>query len=78
LRFFAPGEDRLLLVNLGIDTFIAAAPEPLLAPLPGMDWRVLWSSEDPDYGGSGRLSEESADGWSIIGKSTCFFAGSSR
>lgn len=78
LRFFAPGEDRLLLVNLGIDTFIAAAPEPLLAPLPGMDWRVLWSSEDPGYGGSGGLSEESADGWSTIGKSTCFFAGSSR
>ena len=26
-------------------------PEPLLAPPEGLQWEVLWSSEDPDYGG---------------------------
>jgi maltooligosyltrehalose trehalohydrolase len=77
LRFFAPAEDRLLLVNLGIDAVVAAAPEPLLAP-DRMYWRALWSSEDPCYGGSGGRCEESATGWSIVGKSACFFAGFPR
>ena len=29
------------------------APEPLLAPPPGHRWEVRWSSEDPQYGGTG-------------------------
>jgi hypothetical protein len=28
-------------------------PEPLLAPLAGRAWQVLWSSEAPFYGGGG-------------------------
>ena len=62
---------------LGIDAVVAAAPEPLLAP-DRMYWRALWSSEDPCYGGSGGRCEESATGWSIVGKSACFFAGFPR
>ncbi len=54
LRFFAPdGLDRLLVVNLGTDTELCPIPEPLLAEPAGCEWRLLWSSEDPKYGGLG-------------------------
>jgi maltooligosyltrehalose trehalohydrolase len=43
----------LLLVNLGRALRLAPAPEPLLAPPPGRAWRLLWSSDDPRYGGDG-------------------------
>jgi maltooligosyltrehalose trehalohydrolase len=48
-----PGDDRLLLVNLGQDLTLEPGPEPLLAPLEDRAWRILWSSEAPDYGGGG-------------------------
>lgn len=47
------GNDRLLLVNLGRDLSLSPATEPLLAPPPGLDWSLLWSSEHPRYGGTG-------------------------
>ena len=76
LRFFAPvGADRLLLVNLGIDTILGAVPEPLLAPPPAMTWQLLWSSENPRYGGAGALPVENETGWLVIGKSTVVLAG---
>lgn len=53
LRFFHDGGDRLLLVNLGPTYRQRAVPEPLIAPVPEMGWRVAWSSEDPAYGGHG-------------------------
>src|SRR6266542_2407724 len=53
LRFFADDGDRLLIVNLGPDLTLRPAPEPLTAPLEGQAWQILWSSEAPDYGGSG-------------------------
>ncbi len=58
LRFFegpcmTSGSDRLLIVNLGRDLVLDAAPEPLLAPPENRTWAVFWSSEDPRYGGSG-------------------------
>src|SRR3954451_12902967 len=57
LRFFAEdsaeGADRLLIVNLGTDLTLAPMPEPLLAPLEDQAWRILWSSEQPAYGGGG-------------------------
>jgi maltooligosyltrehalose trehalohydrolase len=59
LRFFgAAGDDRLLLVNLGSSLHLDPAPEPLLSPPPGTRWRVLWSSQDPRYGGIGALAPE--------------------
>jgi len=68
LRFFAPdGADRLLVVNLGRDLHLDAAPEPLLAPPEGQRWMTLWSSEDPRYGGSGTPPVETNDGWRIPG-----------
>lgn len=54
LRFFGEqGDDRLLLVNLGVDLHLHRAPEPLLAPPRGMRWDIMFSTEDPEYGGSG-------------------------
>ena len=48
-----PTGDRLLVVNLGSTLHARAIAEPLLAPVAGTGWRVLWSSEDPRYGGHG-------------------------
>jgi maltooligosyltrehalose trehalohydrolase len=53
LRFFAEDSDRLLIVNLGPDLTLRPAPEPLVAPLEGQVWQILWSSEMPEYGGGG-------------------------
>lgn len=71
LRFFAEdgggGEenDRLLLVNLGRDLHLDPAPEPLLAPPSAAGWEILWSSEDPRYGGSGAAPVETQENWRI-------------
>jgi maltooligosyltrehalose trehalohydrolase len=79
LRFCAPdGNDRLLLINLGIDTLLGPVPEPLLAPGPGIVWQVVWSSENPRYGGGGALPVENEMGWLVIGKSAVVLAGFSR
>jgi maltooligosyltrehalose trehalohydrolase len=54
LRFFGPADDdRLMLINLGRDLVHDPAAEPLLAPPANTNWKVLWSSEDPRYGGWG-------------------------
>ena len=67
LRFFGQDDDdRLLLVNLGRDLELAVAPEPLLAPPAGRRWSLLWSSEDPRYGGGGGPSLESP--WVLPGE----------
>ena len=62
------GDDRLLLVNLGRDLHMDPAPEPLLAPPGGSCWKILWSSEDPLYGGRGQPPVETRDGWRITGE----------
>jgi maltooligosyltrehalose trehalohydrolase len=69
LRFFggAPGDDRLLLVNLGADLNLESAPEPLLAPPDGKLWGLLWSSEDPRYGGSGTPALDGPNNWRLPG-----------
>ncbi len=61
LRWFDPegkGDDRLLLVNLGVELRLAVAAEPLLAAPEGRRWRILWSTEHPRYGGSGTPEPE--------------------
>lgn len=69
LRFFGAhaGDDRLLLVNLGADLNLESAPEPLLAPPEGKLWELLWSSEDPLYGGGGTATLDGPDNWRIPG-----------
>jgi maltooligosyltrehalose trehalohydrolase len=54
LRWFdAELGDRLLLINLDQELPLPAPSEPLLAPPRGATWQLLWSSEDPRYGGHG-------------------------
>jgi len=68
LRFFGEqDDDRLLLVNLGLDLNLSPAPEPLLAPPDGKEWRVLWSSEDPRYGGMGAPPLDAQEKWFLPG-----------
>lgn len=69
LRFFGmDGEDdRLLIVNFGVDLHLNPAPEPLLGPHEGRLWEVLWSSEDVKYGGLGTPALDSDENWRIPG-----------
>ena len=70
LRYFVEaGQDRLLVVNLGADLHLAQAPEPLLAAPEGKSWHVLWSSENPAYGGSGFIDPDGRDGWRLQAES---------
>jgi maltooligosyltrehalose trehalohydrolase len=69
VRYFGvDGDDRLLLLNLGLDVWLEPAPEPLLAPPFGRRWEVLWSSEDPCYGGCGVAESETQHGWYLPGQ----------
>jgi maltooligosyltrehalose trehalohydrolase len=69
LRYFGEGgDDRLLVVNLGLDLHFDPAPEPLLAPPAGRRWRTLWSSEDPRYGGCGTFPLDSQLNWRMPGQ----------
>jgi maltooligosyltrehalose trehalohydrolase len=75
LRYFGEaGDDRLLLVNLGRDLHLYPAPEPLLAPPEGRAWRLLWSSEDPRYGGGGTPAPEDDAGWHLPGQAALVMA----
>jgi maltooligosyltrehalose trehalohydrolase len=80
LRFFHEDGDRLLLVNLGVDLDLGVAAEPLLAP-PELSldasgppkqvrWQLLFSTENPVYGGGGTRSIEDELGhWRLPGES---------
>jgi maltooligosyltrehalose trehalohydrolase len=64
-------DERLLIVNLGSDLVLIQPNEPLLAPPRSSRWELLWSSEGPEYGGSGNAEVETADGqWQFAGHST--------
>ena len=68
LRFFGnDGDDRLFFVNYGADLHRASLAEPLVAPRPERQWRLLWSSEEKKYGGSGVAPFEDEKGWHITG-----------
>jgi len=74
-----PAGDRLLLINLGADLELDPAPEPLLAPPAGARWQVLWSSEDPRYGGSGAPPpEDDEGGWRLPGQAAIALAPAPR
>jgi maltooligosyltrehalose trehalohydrolase len=75
LRYFAEDEqDRLLIVNLGVDLELARAPEPLLAPPENTMWRLLFSTEDPAYGGCGTPHPETDKGFCFLGESALVLA----
>jgi maltooligosyltrehalose trehalohydrolase len=70
LRYFSPDfqNDRLLVFNLGVNLEFDPAPEPLLAPVSGMRWSELWSSEDARYGCEGTAPLDSNENWRIPGQ----------
>ena len=49
--------------------FLYRITEPLLAPIEGQAWRLLWSSEAPLYGGSGGPAQDAVGDWLISGQS---------
>lgn len=67
LRFFGEVEELLVIVNFGLDLHLSPAPEPLLAPPDNNEWDVLWSTEDPRYGGDGTPQLDTVEGWEIPG-----------
>jgi maltooligosyltrehalose trehalohydrolase len=69
LRFFGgPAGDRLLLVNFGSQVSLDIVNEPLLAPPEHQRWRLIWSSDDPKYGGEGVAHVERWSGWIVPGR----------
>jgi maltooligosyltrehalose trehalohydrolase len=75
VRFFSETEkDRLIFINLGRDLLLATAPEPLLANPEGCNWRLIWSSESPRYGGAGTPQVETEQGWRVPGHAAIVFA----
>ncbi len=79
LRYFG-GEhgDRLVLINFGRDLHLDPAPEPLLAAPWKAAWKVIWSSEDPKYGGYGTYPPESKDNWRLPGNSAVVLSSEKR
>jgi maltooligosyltrehalose trehalohydrolase len=69
LRYFSADyrDDRLLVVNLGVELELNPAPEPLLGPPESGEWTKLWSTEDPQYGGGGTAALDSDQNWRIPG-----------
>jgi maltooligosyltrehalose trehalohydrolase len=76
LRFFTPDhlDDRVIIVNLGADLTRSSFAEPLLAPPPGHDWTVRWSSDDPKYGGGGTRDAWPDGCWAITAESALVIA----
>ncbi len=74
IRYFGiDDDDRLLVINLGMDHPYRPSPEPLLAPVQGGSWRLQWSSDDPRYGGPGIINPLTDHGWNIPGTSAALF-----
>ena len=77
LRYFGERRelDRLVAVNLGRRLQAEPLADPLVAPPSGRVWRMLWSSEDPVYGGCGTPALDSDDnGWVLPADSTVFLS----
>lgn len=69
VRYITPeaAGHRLLFVNLGRDLHMAVVAEPLLAPPDGHQWSVTWSSEHPQYDGTGRTPIDPQRFWILPG-----------
>jgi maltooligosyltrehalose trehalohydrolase len=73
LRYFGREHenDHLVIVNFARDLRLDPAPEPLLAPPLDRRWRMVFTSEDPRYGGSGTAPLDTEDeGWLLPGRTT--------
>jgi maltooligosyltrehalose trehalohydrolase len=73
LRWFDDsGNDRLALFNLGREIDWLPVSEPLIAPPCDKHWQLLWSSEDPAYGGWGTPTYDEKR-WRVPGHSAVVF-----
>jgi maltooligosyltrehalose trehalohydrolase len=78
LRYFGSPDsgDRVVVVNLGCTRVLEQVPEPLLAPPAGARWGVVWSSEHPEYGGSGVTNPDPGTGpWRLQAHATVVLSG---
>ena len=57
-------------MNPGNAVTLDPVTEPLLAPPDGLRWRLVWSSESVDYGGSGTAEVETDGGWQLPAECT--------
>jgi maltooligosyltrehalose trehalohydrolase len=74
LRYFGEAqEQRLLIVNLGPAQSCVPGPEPLLAPPSGLEWQMIWSSDDERYGGPGGVEPVTDLGWALPAEATVAF-----
>lgn len=67
-------DDRLLVVNLGVELDRPVLPEPLSAPPVGHRWVPRWSSQDPMYGGGGTPDIVLDIGWRLPAESAVLLA----
>jgi maltooligosyltrehalose trehalohydrolase len=76
LRYTAAAaeDERLLVINFGLDLTRGSFAEPLMAPPQDYAWRVRWSSEELVYGGVGLPPVVSGEGWRIPGHSATVLA----
>lgn len=58
----------LFLINLNLPLLMDCLPEPLLALHSNAKWELVWSSEDPMYGGEGIIIPPKAGPWHIQGQ----------
>jgi maltooligosyltrehalose trehalohydrolase len=73
LRWFdEEHDDRLAAFNLGRDIDFGGIAEPLVATPPNRRWDVLWSSEEPDYGGTGTPAFSDKN-WHLPGHTAVIF-----
>jgi maltooligosyltrehalose trehalohydrolase len=73
LRWFDDrGNDRLALFNLGREVEWLPVAEPLIAPPREKRWQLLWSSEEPAYGGLGTPPYDEKR-WRVPGHSAIVF-----
>ncbi|MFA9441550.1 malto-oligosyltrehalose trehalohydrolase [Uliginosibacterium sp. sgz301328] len=68
IRWNLPGNEVLLLLNLGADLADLPVSAPLIADPPDRRWRLFWSSEDVAYGGSGIINPRQSDAWRLPGR----------
>jgi maltooligosyltrehalose trehalohydrolase len=68
LRYFGKEDDRLVLVNFGLDLHLNPAPEPLLAPAEDQEWDIIFSTEGPRYGGCGVPPADTVENWIVPGQ----------
>jgi maltooligosyltrehalose trehalohydrolase len=76
LRYFAddPRDERLVAANLGRDLPLRSIPDPLAAPPEGLEWSLMWSTEDPRYGGEGQRAIDTRERWTLTADTVLVFA----